>query len=123
MDAVKNMYYHKFSQGNHGSIHGLLIESISKGVFFNGMLHLITIEYVVAAVDAEGNTWRIIPMPHKILVGSFLCHAMRILLSLILMLDSLICLRGGCILQIPMIMMPVKFHSGFLRTRALKKGS
>ncbi|KAF0925925.1 hypothetical protein E2562_018727 [Oryza meyeriana var. granulata] len=35
-------------------------------VFFNGMLHLMTLEYVVAAVDVEGNTWRTIPMPQSL---------------------------------------------------------
>uniref|UniRef100_A0A0D9WDC6 F-box domain-containing protein n=1 Tax=Leersia perrieri TaxID=77586 RepID=A0A0D9WDC6_9ORYZ len=37
-----------------------------KSVFFNSMLHLITKEYVVAAVDVEGNTWRTIPMPQSL---------------------------------------------------------
>ncbi|CAL5058796.1 unnamed protein product [Urochloa decumbens] len=36
----------------------------SRSVFFNGMLHLVTYEDVVAAVDVEAKTWRIIPMPH-----------------------------------------------------------
>ncbi|BAS92528.1 F-box protein At5g07610 [Oryza sativa Japonica Group] len=35
-------------------------------VFFDGVLHLITLEYVVAAVDVEGNAWRTIPMPQSL---------------------------------------------------------
>ncbi|KAB8098335.1 hypothetical protein EE612_027453, partial [Oryza sativa] len=38
----------------------------SNSVFFDGVLHLITIEDVVAAVDVEGNTWRTIPMPQSL---------------------------------------------------------
>ncbi|KAM0887078.1 hypothetical protein ACQ4PT_029304 [Festuca glaucescens] len=37
----------------------------SKSVFLNGFLHLLAIEYsVVLAVDVEGSTWRVIPLPH-----------------------------------------------------------
>ncbi|KAB8098321.1 hypothetical protein EE612_027436, partial [Oryza sativa] len=37
-----------------------------RSVFFNGMLHLITMGYVVAVVDVEGNSWRTIPMPQTL---------------------------------------------------------
>ncbi|XBH97624.1 hypothetical protein VPH35_127274 [Triticum aestivum] len=35
----------------------------SKSAFVNGFLHLITAEDAVVAVDVEGTTWRVIPMP------------------------------------------------------------
>uniref|UniRef100_A0A0E0KZ39 F-box domain-containing protein n=1 Tax=Oryza punctata TaxID=4537 RepID=A0A0E0KZ39_ORYPU len=38
----------------------------SNSVFLDSVLHLITLEYVVAAVDVEGNTWRTIPMPQSL---------------------------------------------------------
>uniref|UniRef100_A0A0E0KZ37 F-box domain-containing protein n=1 Tax=Oryza punctata TaxID=4537 RepID=A0A0E0KZ37_ORYPU len=34
-----------------------------RSVIFKGMLHLITMDDVVAVVDVEGNTWRTIPVP------------------------------------------------------------
>uniref|UniRef100_A0A0D9WDD8 F-box domain-containing protein n=1 Tax=Leersia perrieri TaxID=77586 RepID=A0A0D9WDD8_9ORYZ len=40
-------------------------ENNSKGVYFNGMLHLPAKESVVAVVDLEGKNWRTIPLPHK----------------------------------------------------------
>jgi hypothetical protein len=39
------------------------IVSDSKSVFINGFLHLVAIEDAVVAVDVEGTTWRVIPMP------------------------------------------------------------
>uniref|UniRef100_A0A0E0KZ49 F-box associated domain-containing protein n=1 Tax=Oryza punctata TaxID=4537 RepID=A0A0E0KZ49_ORYPU len=46
--------------------HEIRIRSESNSVFFDGVLHLITLEDVVAAVDMEGNTWRTIPMPQSL---------------------------------------------------------
>lgn len=34
----------------------------SKGVFLNGMLHLMTYDFKILAVDTEGKTWRTIPL-------------------------------------------------------------
>ncbi|TVU04146.1 hypothetical protein EJB05_50282, partial [Eragrostis curvula] len=34
----------------------------SRGVFFNGMLHLLTYEFKILAVDTEGKTWRTISL-------------------------------------------------------------
>ncbi|KAG2657843.1 hypothetical protein PVAP13_1KG156200 [Panicum virgatum] len=53
-----------WSQKDSGWSFGLTICSGSRSFFFNGMLHLVTYENVVAAVDVEGKTWRIIPMPY-----------------------------------------------------------
>ncbi|XP_051208984.1 F-box protein At5g07610-like [Lolium perenne] len=40
------------------------IVSDSKSVFVNGFLHLLAMEFLVLAVDVEGTTWRVIPLPH-----------------------------------------------------------
>ncbi|KAG2650252.1 F-box protein At5g07610-like [Panicum virgatum] len=53
-----------WSQKDSGWNIGLTICSGSRSIFFNGMLHLVTYEEVVAAVDVEAKTWRIIPMPY-----------------------------------------------------------
>ena len=53
-----------WSQKDSGWSFGLTICRGSRSVFFNGMLHLVTYENVVAAVDVEAKTWRIIPMPY-----------------------------------------------------------
>ncbi|EAY96729.1 hypothetical protein OsI_18645 [Oryza sativa Indica Group] len=44
---------------------GCIIRTLDiwRSVFFKGMLHLITMDDVVAVVDVEGNSWRTIPMP------------------------------------------------------------
>ncbi|XP_020153910.1 F-box protein At5g07610 [Aegilops tauschii subsp. strangulata] len=39
------------------------IVSDSKSAFVNGFLHLLAVESAVLAVDVEGTTWRVIPMP------------------------------------------------------------
>uniref|UniRef100_A0A0D9WDE1 F-box domain-containing protein n=1 Tax=Leersia perrieri TaxID=77586 RepID=A0A0D9WDE1_9ORYZ len=50
---------------DHGWDRDITILNNSNSVFFNNMLHFITMEDLVAAVDVEGNNWRLIPLPPR----------------------------------------------------------
>ncbi|XBI52707.1 hypothetical protein VPH35_035044 [Triticum aestivum] len=41
-----------------------------RGVFFNGMMHLLTCEFKILAVDTEGKTWRTISLLETMCVGN-----------------------------------------------------
>ncbi|OEL22016.1 hypothetical protein BAE44_0016962 [Dichanthelium oligosanthes] len=41
----------------------------SRGVFLNGMLHLLTYDFKIRAVDTEGKTWRTIPLLENMTVS------------------------------------------------------
>ncbi|KAL6599543.1 hypothetical protein ACP70R_045680 [Stipagrostis hirtigluma subsp. patula] len=43
----------------------------SRGVFLNGMLHLITHQHKILAIDTAGNTWRTIPLLDTMRVECF----------------------------------------------------
>lgn len=53
-----------WSHKDNGLDFAARIVSNSKSVFVNGFLHLLTMEFLVLAVDVEGTTWRVIPLPH-----------------------------------------------------------
>lgn len=42
-----------------------------RGVFFNGMMHLLTYEFKILAVDTEGKTWRTISLLETMCLGNF----------------------------------------------------
>lgn len=42
-----------------------------RGVFFNGMMHLLTCEFKILAVDTEGKTWRTISLLESMCMRNF----------------------------------------------------